>query len=138
VNDLVIQPGEHVLKVEEGVVWRKSWLTRRVGVLYFTTQRLLLALPKARFMTGSQALLEAMTNQVPVDIPRDALESAQIVKHGKRSALLVATRDEKFRFFVAELREWDAVLRQAIHDDRVALAHVLDRLKPKQNPPPYR
>ncbi len=137
-NDLVIQPGERVLKQEENVVWRKSWLSRRVGRLCFTTQRLILEVPKQIAMTASQALANELTNRVPVDIPRDSLESAEIAKHGRRQVLLVQTRDEEFKFFVRALEEWEAALRQAIHDDKIALAHVLEQLKPKQNPPPYR
>ena len=137
-NDLVIQPGERILKEEENVVWRKSWLQRRNGRLCFTTQRLILEVPKQFTMTASQALVDEMTNRVPVDIPRDSLDKVEIVPHRKREALLVSTRDEEFKFFVKNLKEWDAVLRQAIHDDKIALAHVLERLKPKENPPPYR
>ena len=50
----------------------------------------------------------------------------------------MSTRDEEFKFFVRDIKAWDAVLRQAIHDDKIALAHLLERLKPKENPPPYR
>ena len=137
-NDLVIQPGERILKEEERVVWRKSWLSRRVGRLCFTTQRLILEVPKQVAISVGQAIANEMSNRVPVDIPRDALESAEIVKHGKHDALLVSTRDEQFKFFVVDSKAWDAVLRQAIHDDKIALAHLLDRLQPKENPPPYR
>jgi hypothetical protein len=138
VNDLVIQPGERILKDEEGVLWRKSWLSRRVGRLCFTTQRLILEVPKQVAISVGQAIANEMSNRVPVDIPRDSLDKVEIVKHGKREALLVSTRDEEFKFFVRDMKAWDAVLRQAIHDDKIALAHVLERLKPKENPPPYR
>jgi hypothetical protein len=138
VNDLVIQPGERVLKEEDDVVWRKSWLSHRIGRLCLTTQRLILEVPKQMAITASQALVEEMTNRVPLDIPRDSLETAEIVKHRKREALVVTTRDEEFKLFVKDLKAWEDALRQAIHDDKVALAHVLEQIKPKQNPPPYR
>ena len=137
-NDLVIQPGERVLKEEQDVIWRKSWLSRRLGRLCFTTQRLIFEVPKAIAMTASQALANELTNRVPVDIPRDALESVQVGTGKHANRLVVSTRDEEFTFVLAGVKEWEAVLREAMHDDKVALAHLLDRLKPNHNPPPYR
>ena len=72
-NDLVIQPGERILKQEHDVVWVKSWFARLRGRLCFTTQRLIFENPKNPALTASQALTNELTNRVPIDIPRDSL-----------------------------------------------------------------
>jgi hypothetical protein len=138
-NDLVIQPGERVLKEERDVIWRKSWLGRVRGRLCFTTQRLIFEAEKAVALTASQALVNELQNRVPVDIPRDRLEAAERGKQGKNEVLVVRTEDEEFKFLLrTPVKEWEATLRQAMHDDKVARDHLLERLKPKENPPPYR
>ena len=52
--------------------------------------------------------------------------------------LVVTTEYESFKFLVRDLDSWEARLKQAMHDDGVAMQDLLDRLKPKDVPPPYR
>jgi hypothetical protein len=140
VNDLVIQPGERILKEDRNVVWIKSWLSRTRGRLCFTTQRLLLEIDKPLALSASQVIANELTNRVPIDIPRDALEAVERGKTRKSdNVLVVKTESEKFTLLLTTpWKEWDATLRQAMHDDKVALEHLLAKLKPKENPPPYR
>ena len=137
-NDLIIQPGERILKEESEVMWRRSWLAKPRGRLCFTTQRLFFEVPKQVALTGSQAIQNELTNRVPVDLPRDSLEEVERTQHGKHDALIVRTRDEELKFLFLNVKEWEAMLRQAMYDDKVALADLLERLKPKEPPPPYR
>jgi hypothetical protein len=51
---------------------------------------------------------------------------------------VVRTESEKFQFVVDSFKRWDERLRAAMHDDKIALEHVLARLAPKEKPPPYR
>jgi hypothetical protein len=139
-NDFVIQPGERVLKEDSHVVWLKSWIARVQGRLIFTTQRLVLALDKRPALSLGQAVQNEMTNQAPIDIPRDALEAIEQGKTRRTTnVLVVKTENEKFTLLLSQpFKDWEATLRQAMHDDKVALEHVLEKLKPKDNPPPYR
>ena len=140
-NDLVIQPGEKVLKQTRDVIWLKSWFKKPRGRLCFTTQRLILEIPKQVAYTATQALANDLANHVPIDIPRDSLEAVERGKHRKKTnVLVVRTRDEEFKLLLISdtVEGWEHTLRQAIHDDKIALASLLERLKPKENPPPYR
>ena len=139
-NDFVAQPGERVLKEDTHVVWIQSWLARSRGRLIFTTQRLVFALDKAPALSLGQAVQNEVTNQAPIDIPRDALEGIEQGKTRKSdNVLVVKTESEKFTLLLSQpFKDWEATLRQAMHDDKVALEHVLERLKPKDRPPPYR
>jgi hypothetical protein len=137
-NDFVVQPGERILKEDHGVVWIKSWLARHRGRLLFTTQRLVFALDKTTALTASQAIANEIANQAPIDIPRDALEAIERGKTRKSdNVLVVKTESEKFTLLLSQpFKEWEATLRQAMHDDKVALEHLLAKLKPKDPPPP--
>jgi hypothetical protein len=139
-SDFVLQPGERVLKEDTNVVWIKSWIGRVHGRLVFTTQRLVFALDKAPALSLGQAVQNEMTNHAPIDIPRDALEAIERGKMRKSdNVLVVKTESEKFTLLLAQpFEDWEKTLRQAMHDDKVALEHVLERLKPKAPPPPYR
>jgi hypothetical protein len=140
-NELVIQPGERILKEARDVIWLKSWFKKPRGRLCFTTQRLILELPKQIAYTATQALANDIRNHVPIDVPRDSLEAVELGRHRKNdNVLVVRTRDEEFKllFIGDHAKEWEGMLRQAMFDDKVALESVLERLKPKQNPPPYR
>lgn len=139
-NDFVLQPGEKVLEEDRHVVWIKSWLSKIVGRLVFTTQRLVFVVEKQPAFTASQLVANEFQNSVPVDIPRDALEGVVQGKHRKSdNVIVVKTESESFKFLVGRpWKEWEAKLREAMHDDKVALEHVLARLAPKDRPPPYR
>lgn len=139
-NDFAIQPGERVLKEDTNAVWIKSWLARMHGRLVLTTQRLVFALDKTPALSLGQAVQNEVTNQAPIDIPRDALEAIERGKTRKSdNVLVVKTESEKFTLLLSQpFKDWEATLRQAMHDDKIALEHVLERLKPKDRPPPYR
>lgn len=139
-NDFVLQPSEKILKEDRQVLWLKSWLAKRPGRLVFTTQRLVFVVDKPPGFTASQLIANELANSVPIDIPRDALEAVEQVKHRKSdNAILIKTESESFKFLVgAPAKSWESTLREAMHDDKVALEHVLARLAPKDRPPPYR
>ena len=139
-NELALQPGERILKDDREVIWLKGWFAKPRGRLVFTTQRLVFELPKAVAMTASQALVNEMVNHLPIDVPRDRLAAVELGKYRKSdNVIVVRTEDEEYKFlFRTPVKEWEATLKQALHDDKVALQHLLDRLKPKENPPPYR
>lgn len=134
-NDFQLQPGEKRLEEERNVLWRKSWLSRQLGTLVFTTQRLAFIVDKPPAFSAATLVANGMRDSVPVDIPRDALEA---IERGKHDTLVVKTESERFQFVVDVFARWDARLREAMHDDKIALEHVLARLAPKEKPPPYR
>jgi len=138
VNDLVIQPGEKVLEEDFDVVWLRGWWRKPRGRLIFTTQRLVFQIPKPAGYTTTSTLSRELTNWTPVDIPRDALHGIEQARHKHEMALVVKTEYETHKFFVRDCDGWEKRLKQAMHDDGVAMQNLLDRLKPKDIPPPYR
>lgn len=140
-NELALQPGERILREDPDVVWRKSWLSRLSGRLVFTTQRLCFAIARPPAFNAGQFIANEVRNFTPIDIPRDALAGVERGKvRNNDNVLVVKTEDETFQLILLHTpyKDWEATLRQAMHDDKVALEHVLDRLKPKDRPPPYR
>ena len=139
-NQLELQPGERVLKDDREVIWLMGWFAKPRGRLVFTTQRLVFELPKAVAVTASQALVNEVVNHTPIDVPRDRLDAVERGTYRKSdNVIVVRTEDEELKFLLrTPAKEWEATLKQALHDDKVALQHLLDRLKPKENPPPYR
>ena len=139
-NDFVLQPDEKLLEEDRDVIWLKSWLAKIRGRLCFTTQRLAFVVEKPPAFSAGSLIANEISNSVPIDIPRDALEKIEQGKHGKSdNVLVVKTEDATYKLLVKlPFKTWDARLRQAMHDDKIALDHMLARLAPKEKPPPYR
>ena len=139
-NALVLQPGERIVKDDREVIWLRGWFAKPRGRLCFTTQRLVFELEKAVALSAGQALANEMINHLPIDIPRDRLEHVERGIYRKTdNVLVVRTEDAEYKFLLkTPVKEWEATLKQAMHDDKIALEHLLGRLKPKENPPPYR
>jgi len=136
-NDLMLRPGERVILEAGDVVWLRGWFRSRVGRLVFTSERLLFEVRVDAAL--SPYIVRELKRRVPVDLPRDSIITARHEVYRGRDVLTVATEYEPLRFAIGTVAHaWEKTLRQAIRDDQAALQAVVDALRPRTPPPPYR
>jgi hypothetical protein len=129
-----LEPGERTLQANDAQ-WMKSWWSRPLGRLYFTTQRLVFEPVIQRSGHPAITAMQEMRD-FPINVGRDGLNSVSVIEHKKCLVLAVKTDHEVFKFAGLPNDEWRATMHDAIESDRSALAELVQRLERNAAPGP--